>query len=471
MKLKRIIFQTFLFVGFIMSCSTDDNAVDNRELVRFPIYPNQQIDELNSAFIISGELRSGSLPEALNAGQVQITTSVPSASITNDNFLFLPFGFDVNNTIQGIYLQAEGASNYWDVPVELTNPGDTSYALAIGIPANVQEGEFVLSYRIYDDQNNVSELRSVNTSIVGSQIGCNGGQGIPRVEGQDGITVKTFDFGDVAGTVNVSYFMYTLKDRMDIRYNNQWFASTSPQLLNEGQAPPSRTCSEASEADGFVSGGGTFSIPYDPSISRTMSIYVSGCLESGTLWYFDIVCPDGSSGGIASICGNSTIQDQYDPTDPNYHIYPEEGDELMTVICDPNENPNCTVASVYNAMLSSSVFIAPTFDIEPVVECKKTWVIIPSLNIWNPVVTTVNSSNYSIINYTVADETSPFGTDATHKLHPGKVTRTVKLVDGKVVVCTEGEGVGPWATLNVFFSGTVWSIVDLKLKAFWNLTN
>ena len=230
MKLKRIIFQTFLFVGFIMSCSTDDNAVDNRELVRFPIYPNQQIDELNSAFIISGELRSGSLPEALNAGQVQITTSVPSASITNDNFLFLPFGFDVNNTIQGIYLQAEGASNYWDVPVELTNPGDTSYALAIGIPANVQEGEFVLSYRIYDDQNNVSELRSVNTSIVGSQIGCNGGQGIPRVEGQDGITVKTFDFGDVAGTVNVSYFMYTLKDRMDIRYNNQWFASTSPQL-------------------------------------------------------------------------------------------------------------------------------------------------------------------------------------------------------------------------------------------------
>ena len=471
MKLKRIIFGTFLFVGFIMSCNQDDDTIDTRELVSFPIYPNQQIDELNNAFIITGELRSGSLPEALNSSQISITTSVPSASITNDNFLFLPFGFDVDNTIQGIYLQAEGASNYWDVPVQLTNPGDTSYALAIGIPANVQEGEFVLSYRIYDDQNNVSELRSINTSIVSAQTGCNGGQGIPRVEGQDGITVKTFDFGDTAGTVNISYFMYNLKDRMDIRYNNQWVASTSPQLLGEGQAPPSRTCSEASEADGFVSGGGTFSIPYDPTVSRTMSIYVSGCLNSGTLWYFDIVCPDGSSGGTASICGNNTAQDVYDPTDDNYHIYPAEGDDLMTVICDPNENSNCTVSSVFNTMLSSSVFIAPTFDIDPVVDCKKTWVYIPPVGIWNPIVSKVNSSNFSITNYTISGETNPFGIPVSHQLHPGKVTRTVKLVDGKVVISTEGEGIGPLPELNVFLSGAVWTAVDLKLKAFWNLNN
>ena len=47
MKLKRIIFGTFLFMGFIMSCNQDDDTIDTRELVSFPIYPNQQIDELN----------------------------------------------------------------------------------------------------------------------------------------------------------------------------------------------------------------------------------------------------------------------------------------------------------------------------------------------------------------------------------------------------------------------------------------
>lgn len=461
------LFTLVLLSFFSITCNKE--TVDIRKPAPVPIFPDEQPDALNSALLIYGKMQEGDMPETKNPNLVNVTVSVPSASITNDNFLFLPFAFDVQGDLEGIYLQVEGANNYWDAEVDLNSPNANSYAIAIGIPANIQTGNFVVSYKLYDSANNVSSPKSINVSVVASENHCGTGQGFPRVEGNDGITVKTYDFGDVPGDVKISYYMYTQKDRMDIRYNGQWVRSTSPDLLTDGAAPPFRKCDEASPAQGFVSGGGTFTIPYDPAISREISIYVSGCLEGGTLWYFDVVCPGNQNPPSTLICGNGTAQDYYDPEDPKYHHYPTDAYELTTEICDPEQDPDCTRSNVFNAMLKQSNFIAPSKDQTPVFDCKVTWVAY--LPKENPVVSKVNPSSYSVTNYTLADYKDSLGIPQTHFLHPGKVTRTIKEKDGKIVVCTEGVGTGRlgWFNESPFATKPLWqTIVDGALKSYWD---
>jgi len=465
MKLNYIFLSLILLLLINISCNKEE--VDNRKLIERPIYPEEEPDALNSALIILGNLVDGDMPSASNPDKVNITITVSSALITNDNYLFLPFAFDTENEVKGIYLQIDGANNYWNASLELVNSDDNSLAIAIGIPPNIQDGVFKLSYKIYDTDNNVSNTETIDVSIVPSENKCGSGQGFQRVTGEDGITVKTYDLGDVPGTVNIYYYMYTKKDRMDIRYNNKWVANTSSNLLIDGQAPPIKTCDEATPEDGFVSGGGSFSIQYDPNISREMSVYVSGCLQGGTLWYFDVFCPQNSTLPGDVICGKPSAQVTYDVTDPGYHIYPAEGKNLENIICDPNIDPNCTVSAVFETMLKQSNFIAPTNDKSPVIDCKVTWVNI-LVDPTNPIVSKVNPSDFSVVNYTLENEPSPLGFNLDHFLHPGKVTRKVKIKDSKVVVCTEGEGIGLLPSWNVYLSTGVWNRVDKKLKDYWD---
>jgi len=462
---------TISFLAFFTTACQKEETVDNRKLVKDPIFPEEQPDALNNALVIFGESMPGPLPESVNSENVMITVSVSSASITNDNFLFLPFAFDLSSNLKGIYLQVDGADNYWEAPIDLNSATSESFAIAIGIPGFIQQGSFTISYKLYDDLGNVSSAKSIDVSIVPTENKCGTGEGFPRVEGEDGITVKTYDFGDQPGEIIISYYMYTQKDRMDIRYDQKWIASTSPELLKDGEAPPFKTCDEASPADGFVSSGGGFRIAYDPEISREVSIYVSGCLQGGTLWYFDVTCPAGNTPPRPSICGKSSAIDTYDSADENYHIYPREGSELSNIICDTDLDPNCTLAAVFNAMLTDSKFLAPTSYSKPVEDCTVTWVdgYLPGEN---PVISKINRSSYSVTNFTLKEEKGwPEGPEVayTHFLHPGKVTRTIEQVGSKIMVKTVGEGTGRNIfNLNVNLAKLVWDEVDEDLKKYWD---
>ncbi|MEM9679447.1 MAG: hypothetical protein AAF901_03910 [Bacteroidota bacterium] len=85
--------------------------------------------------------------------------------------------------------------------------------------------------------------------------------------------------------------MYTLKDRIDIRYGDKWVYS-SGQLLDNSRTgvPPAKDCNQAGNNDGYVSGGGGYILDYDPVVSKELVIYVSGCLNSTTEWCFDVSC-------------------------------------------------------------------------------------------------------------------------------------------------------------------------------------
>lgn len=468
--MKHIVYIIYLAIGMI---SCHKAAVDMREEYIFPIDPNTDPDGLNNILVFKGSKKEGELPDSKNISAVNILFSVESAKVSNDNYLFLPFSFNATGQLKGLYVQVAGAENYWDIPIDLKeNSNINSYAISIGIPENVKDGKFALSYKIYDDIGNISSLRKINVSVELAESMCTGAP-FPRVSGSDGITVQSYTFGDEPGVVQISYYMYTQKDRMDIRYNNKWVATTGPVLLGEGEAPPFKTCNEASENEGFVSGGGTFSIPYDPRVSREISIYVSGCLQGGTLWYFDVLCPGGPTGDTGpSICQIPSARDRFDPSDENYHSYPQEGATLDTEICDTEKDPNCSAWNVFREMLTQSNFNAPTADTLPMQDCKVTWVTY--LPTKSPIVSKIDAYNYTVTNYTLADYKDEDGKLRTHFLHPGKVTRKVKVNGTKVVIQTEGEGAGRLPSLNEmsFTTSYIWQTkVNKDFKKHWDEIN
>lgn len=191
------------------------------------------------------------------------------------------------------------------------------------------------------------------------------------------------------------------------------------------------------------------------------------CIKTGELWLSD---DDGtpdlegkwSAGTCApgtihvtrrtAICDDERIVSDYDTSDDDYHHYGGEDDEILTAICKAGSG--CTPAGVFDLMLTQARFIAPTSDRQPVVPCKTTRVRIgPTTE--NYVRTTIDPKSLAITNYTL---------EKLHRLHPGRVTRTVVERDGVVYVRTEGEGAGSWPSVNEFFAPGVWRDVDEDLK-------
>jgi hypothetical protein len=292
-------FKFLAFAGFVLLCAVvlvhckkEKTGEDNRLPFFKSIDPKTQISELSKNLIIhDGTNQLGAVPATNIANNLQIAIGQASASITNDNLLFIPFLFTSSIPVTGMYLQLKGADNYWQVP--LSNPSGNVYVAGIGIPPRVLNGNFEISYKLYDAAGKVGNEKKMAVTIVSTQSFCGTQNRVPRVEGQDGLTVRTFDMGNTKGKVKIVYDTYTVKDRIDIRYNGQWIKSTGT-LLNSNSAPPIKPCNQVGNNDGFVGQTGSFEFEYDPAISHKVDVYVSGCLDGGTLWYFDAYCPDGS---------------------------------------------------------------------------------------------------------------------------------------------------------------------------------
>lgn len=153
-----------------------------------------------------------------------------------------------------------------------------------------------------------------------------------------------------------------------------------------------------------------------------------------------------------TICDDDRIVSDYDPADDDYHHYGDGDDEIVTAICKAGSR--CRPAQIFDLMLSQARFIAPTSDRQPVVPCKTTRVRIgPTTD--NYVRTTVDAKSLAVTNYTL---------EKLHRLHPGRVTRTIIERDGIVYVRTEGEGTGSWPSVNELFAPGVWRGVDEELR-------
>lgn len=297
-SLITILLTALLFASLFVldSCKSGDVTPTS-------IDPTTQPTEFTEALIVTGKTKKGTMPSGKQDVTFRIEKSQPSASVTNDNSLFIPFVYAIkpSQKLKGFYLQVKGSEVYWDIPyitkparIEATNenPEKNGFVLDVGIPKHILNGKFEVVYQLYDDKGNISAPVSLKGELVPSLNYCaNGGSTLGRVSGQDGITIRSYELGDKPGWVTIKYDTYTVKDRIDIRYAGEWVRSTG-SLLAQNQAPPIGQCSNVTPAQGFVGQVGEFTFFYDPKKGKRIDVYVSGCLDGGTQWIFEITdCP------------------------------------------------------------------------------------------------------------------------------------------------------------------------------------
>jgi hypothetical protein len=312
--MKRTLFLSILG-GLTMVMSLSQCS---KEKIKLRIIdPDDHPSELSRALLIeNGINRNGNIPEAEQSYDLSILNAQNSALITPDNFLFIPFIYEATSDGAGVYLQIDGADNYWEIPVQPGNIGErVAEVLSIGVPENVIDGTFYLNYTIFGNSGKIGGFRSLKTTVELPEDFCTDGSSFPKVEGNDGIVVKSYTFGDEPGFFSIEFDTYTVPDRVDIRYGNEWVRSTGTLLSNTSPAPPIKECSDVSDGDGFLGQYGVFNIFYDPDkfenprVGKKVDVYVSGCLEGGTAWWFRVKeCPkDKPVLGIHSNVGPSSL--------------------------------------------------------------------------------------------------------------------------------------------------------------------
>ena len=210
-----------------------------------------------------------------------------SATVSNDNTLYLPFNYDTtagsNSGYGGCYVQVDGASTYWAIPYNDTSPQNGQIVIPIGIPANIDNGDFCITYCIYDNNNQVSNLLTTCITIAPPK-NCPGFE-----SGADGLTIFTYDLGQSSGNMTINYDTYSIPDRIDLFYNGSWIDGTG-SALGQNQFPPVMDCS-STVVDGYVGAVGSFNLDYNPANGTTIDVYVSGCVGGGTAWDINVGCP------------------------------------------------------------------------------------------------------------------------------------------------------------------------------------
>ena len=294
MKLRNLILLTIICIG----CSESDNVAqgeDNRAFFFKPVDPKTEVSRFSRELQINGQNFEGDMPISTDSNSSFIEGFTASASITKDNILFLPISYQPENSVVEAFLQLKNADNYWQIPVE---PINNSTNLQIGIPGHTLNGNFNANYVLKTSNGQTSQVLETQVGIVSAENQCNGNS-FPPITGNDGLTVKTYTIPDIGtGNLTITYNTFTVPDRLDVRYNNQWVASTG-NLLSEGEAPPVKDCSAVTSGDGFLGTFSSFDISFDTEISNKLDVYVSGCLNNGTRWTVTVSCPQ--TGEVTSL--------------------------------------------------------------------------------------------------------------------------------------------------------------------------
>lgn len=305
------------------ACEKEETADFN-----YGIDPLTQKSLLCKSLRLNGNNIEGAMPFGVGTGAPLVVSHPQAVEVSAGVLLFIPYQVNQAGQICQIYLQVEGADNYWETTL-IRDPTSQQPFFQILIPRFVREGNFNLVFSLADCNGNVSRLYTTNT-IVSALADCN-----TSIRGSVGITVRAFDMGEKAGKAGFWYDMYTIRDRLDIRYNGKWVASTG-DLFDERVVIPN--CSGG--GNGFVSGTGELIFDYDPKISRFVEVYVSGCF-SGTAWVVEPICPtDFVLVGVhTSVSGGTAVQNIWNhghawitvtkDTTTRYGLWPDSNDSII----------------------------------------------------------------------------------------------------------------------------------------------
>lgn len=275
---------------FVEPETTNPNNPGNEWATGTPVNPNNPNEVAANSNVAGGMVQQGTPPSTTTNVQhpPKIWGHQSTATTSRDQTLFLPFEFSASPHSEGlrhVYVHIENSDTYWDIRYSSDNYMNGQITLEISVPANLQgEGSYKITYRIEDSNGLVSNVLSTVVKVVGVSD-CQEGY----FEGTSGLTVKSYDLGNKAGRVRITYDTKSIPDRIDVFYGKQWVHGTGSAIAYN-TAPPSSDCSQPQP--GYVGTGGFWDIAYDPGISRRLDIKVSGCFGGSTRWEVWVDCPE-----------------------------------------------------------------------------------------------------------------------------------------------------------------------------------
>ncbi|MEO0585597.1 MAG: hypothetical protein AAF135_25530, partial [Bacteroidota bacterium] len=92
-----------------------------------------------------------------------------NAFIQSSNGSTAPLNFayaNVNGDLGGCYVQIDGAGEYITVPYNASSSSNGELELPIGLPTNVDAGDFCINFCVYDNQGRVSNVVSSCVSVL-----------------------------------------------------------------------------------------------------------------------------------------------------------------------------------------------------------------------------------------------------------------------------------------------------------------
>lgn len=113
------------------------------------------------------QTKDGNPPAPSTSTQApKVTPGATDKSTANGSTETLPVPYsNLNGGIGGVYIQIEGASTYFDIPVQGNAPASGTINLPVGIPENINSGSFSMAYCIYDRSGRVSNIIRIRFTI------------------------------------------------------------------------------------------------------------------------------------------------------------------------------------------------------------------------------------------------------------------------------------------------------------------
>ncbi|EDY85319.1 hypothetical protein GP5015_1268 [gamma proteobacterium HTCC5015] len=220
-----------------------------------------------------------------DANAPTVTRSETDVSYSSGTQVSLPVDYEANNgNLSEILFAVEGAYSYFSV--SLSDAASSGvFVLPLGIPSNVDSGQFCVDVKLVDSSGLVSAEQTICITVI-PPLACD----TKKVSGGEGVTNTLHEMGTNPGTVLVDYETYTVKDKIDIFQNGQWVAGTGPST-SRSSIRTALDCAQATEALGYVGENSEFLFAYDPALGGDVEVVVSGCENSGTAWEYTASCP------------------------------------------------------------------------------------------------------------------------------------------------------------------------------------
>lgn len=152
----------------LFSACSKDNEEDEQDPAA--LVDPSDANALSSVLIMPAgtQTSAGAPPSPTNSGSApSVSSSASTVLSSNGSTAPLNFSYgNVSGNLAGCYVQIDGAGNYFTVPYNASSGANGSLQLPLGIPTNVDEGEFCVSFCVYDTNGQVSNVVSTCVSVL-----------------------------------------------------------------------------------------------------------------------------------------------------------------------------------------------------------------------------------------------------------------------------------------------------------------